>query len=881
MPWLLSFLIVTLLLVVDARSPHPPPLGRIAVPKSSLSILPRRLNKRYASSLPPPPPTLKHDDSLVLTLDVPEIVPERIVLFLEPESDLIHPNAQIVHGDSQLPLLQQDYRLYNGYTITPSYLSRLAALHSISARPPASETRHLLGRASVMVHHPGDLAGQGVVWEGSFQYRGDVWNVLTRDKYERVKTLDDVDVKEMGEMVVFRQSDMSYHTNTTESQLCSHDALPFNAYNPPTHNFLSPLSSLGLFRKRDDTAGGMTPSTNYKDTINSTAGCPNMQKIVYMGVALDCNYVSTYGSTDLARIQVLNSFNQVSALYKSTFNVSLGIIQLVVQNATCPTTPVEGEAWNVGCGSNITLDERLSRFSAWRGRKSQDGAGLWHLMSACPTDSEVGVAWLGTLCQSAASQQNGQTVSGTGISTATKTEWSLVAHEVGHGFGAIHDCTSSCSLSSPCCPLTTSSCSANGRFIMNPTTSSSEQIFSGCTLGNVCTNLGNRVVDTSCLESPGGRSVVSLKQCGNGIVEDGEDCDPGGNVTSACCDSSTCKFKPNAKCDPSNSLCCTSQCHLAPANTSCRAAVHPICDIPETCSGTSAECPKDKTEKDGKSCGADGLQCASGQCTSLSKQCLLAGGSLGLNQGCGQKDDKSCLVSCKDPNSTNQCVILQTPLVDGSPCGYAGHCYNSTCSPGIWQDVVSSWYQQNLQISVPVTVVAGLFIIAIIVALTRCLIRSCRSRSKPTPHPRFTTQIYPSQPLPPRAASSAQNPPLFGTQDSGVSVSSNSGEALLASQPQPVAQGQGQPMNDPSRFARQSAHTQSQSYIHAPQSYYENYGNEVRTAGGDYGRASGKGDGYRHAPYQGVPPGGQGEMGWVDARAYNEEYYGRPEANRW
>ena len=45
----------------------------------------------------------------------------------------------------------------------------------------------------------------------------------------------------------------------------------------------------------------------------------------------------------------------------------------------------------------------------------------------------MGVAWLGTLCQTGSNLQNGAYVSGTGISTATKTEWSLVAHEVGHG----------------------------------------------------------------------------------------------------------------------------------------------------------------------------------------------------------------------------------------------------------------------------------------------------------------------------------------------------------------------------------------------------------------------------------------------------------------
>ncbi len=47
-------------------------------------------------------------------------------------------------------------------------------------------------------------------------------------------------------------------------------------------------------------------------------------------------------------------------------------------------------------------------------------------------DTEVGVAWLGTLCTTTSTFQSGSYVSGTGVSTATRNEWSLVAHEVGH-----------------------------------------------------------------------------------------------------------------------------------------------------------------------------------------------------------------------------------------------------------------------------------------------------------------------------------------------------------------------------------------------------------------------------------------------------------------
>ena len=85
----------------------------------------------------------------------------------------------------------------------------------------------------------------------------------------------------------------------------------------------------------------------------------------------------------------------------------------------------------------MTLNTRLSLFSQWRGAKGSDGAGLWHLMSNCPTGSEVGIAWLGTLCQVNAAGSGSSIVSGTAVSTAGLTEWQVIAHEMGHNFGAI------------------------------------------------------------------------------------------------------------------------------------------------------------------------------------------------------------------------------------------------------------------------------------------------------------------------------------------------------------------------------------------------------------------------------------------------------------
>lgn len=108
--------------------------------------------------------------------------------------------------------------------------------------------------------------------------------------------------------------------------------------------------------------------------------------------------------------------------------MSLGIVELAIQDSTCPSaSPTPNPPWNVPCTDSVTLNDRLSLFSAWRGTRTGtgeagDGAGLWHLMSGCPTGTEVGVAWLGQLCNTQSSGSVGNVVSGTAVSTAGRTE---------------------------------------------------------------------------------------------------------------------------------------------------------------------------------------------------------------------------------------------------------------------------------------------------------------------------------------------------------------------------------------------------------------------------------------------------------------------------
>lgn len=81
--------------------------------------------------------------------------------------------------------------------------------------------------------------------------------------------------------------------------------------------------------------------------------------------------------------QIFNDWNTASQVYESTFNISLGIIELQLMPSNCPATPPTNATWNRPCSTDYPINMRLSDFSQWRGKKGDDGAGLWHLMTTC------------------------------------------------------------------------------------------------------------------------------------------------------------------------------------------------------------------------------------------------------------------------------------------------------------------------------------------------------------------------------------------------------------------------------------------------------------------------------------------------------------------
>jgi hypothetical protein len=486
-----------------------------------------------------------------------------------------------------------------------------------------------VGWARVMVHQDGSEP----IFEGAFRVDGDHHHIQTRSNYLRTKLQQDPEVEDGEEeyMIVWRDSDIIQDSPTELRRdlygeaACLADGLSFNMQ--PGHpvylgmtkrapitvkqeaGFFGSLSTRSLLsgRQIDGTTQGNSAGVNLTSTIGNTSGCPNARKVALIGIATDCTYTASFNSTASARENVINQINSASVQYESSFNLSLGIQNLTISETNCPATAPAFAPWNVGCSDNVTIQDRLNLFSGWRGSQNDTNA-WWTLLSTCATGEAIGLAWLGQACVTGSSTGANETVAAANVVVRTSQEWQVIAHESGHTLGAVHDCTSqTCSdgttvAAQQCCPFSASTCDAGGQFIMNPASEPGVTKFSACTIGNICSALGRNSVKSSCFVANKDITTITGSQCGNGIVEAGEECDCGGVSgcgNNTCCVPTTCKFTVNSQCDPSNDECCTSSCKYAAAGAVCRPSTG-VCNPQETCSGTNATCPADQTTPDGK-----------------------------------------------------------------------------------------------------------------------------------------------------------------------------------------------------------------------------------------------------------------------------------------
>ena len=119
--------------------------------------------------------------------------------------------------------------------------------------------------------------------------------------------------------------------------------------------------------------------------------------------------------------------------------------------------------------------------------------------------------------------------------------------------------------------------------------------------------------------------------CGNGIVEEGEECDcPNKDCDGkdACCDGATCRLVAGATCsaiEGDGGCCDPATCVARSAAHVCRPAANE-CDLAESCDGSGFACPADTHVPLGVSCGGDHTNgdmggCWQGRCVNRNETC--------------------------------------------------------------------------------------------------------------------------------------------------------------------------------------------------------------------------------------------------------------------
>ncbi|XP_041804030.1 disintegrin and metalloproteinase domain-containing protein 12 [Chelmon rostratus] len=187
-----------------------------------------------------------------------------------------------------------------------------------------------------------------------------------------------------------------------------------------------------------------------------------------------------------------------------------------------------------------------------------------------------------------------------------------LAHELGHNFGMNHDTPErGCG-----CRMTVD----RGGCIMTPSTGYPfPTVFSTCSKKDLAASL-EKGVGMCLYNMPEVKVLYGGQKCGNGYVEEGEECDCGEpeECLNPCCNATTCTLKGDAVC--AHGQCCE-DCRLKVAGTLCRESSN-SCDLPEFCTGANPHCPANVYLHDGHAChNVDGY-CYNGICQTHEQQCI-------------------------------------------------------------------------------------------------------------------------------------------------------------------------------------------------------------------------------------------------------------------
>ncbi|NWI97264.1 ADA19 protein, partial [Pitta sordida] len=339
---------------------------------------------------------------------------------------------------------------------------------------------------------------------------------------------------------------------------------------------------------RDFTTGMKPPRQRVKrETLQAT------KYVELLLVADYAEFQKNHFDIGATRLKLVEAANYVDKFYRS-MNIRIALVGLEIWSN-----------WNK-CDVTENPYSTLKSFLAWsskeRVHRKHDNA---QLITGVPfKGTTVGLAPVMSMCSDFQSGGVNMDHSDNAIGVAA-----TIAHEMGHNFGMNHD-------SAGCC---TTPAADGGCIMASATGHPFPKVFNQC----------NRQELENYLQSGGGMCLSNMpdtkkmyggKKCGNGYLEEGEECDCGEveECNNPCCDASTCSLKPGAEC--AHGSCCH-QCKLMSPGTLCRERSG-LCDLPEYCTGKSPFCPLNSYQMDGAPCDGGRAYCYSGMCLTYRDQCV-------------------------------------------------------------------------------------------------------------------------------------------------------------------------------------------------------------------------------------------------------------------